>query len=93
MHQTIELLLKAHVARIDPSFLPKPYGHRSTELINDYAPRVPVFSRLAVDPQVMDPIANLAAAWDSLRYGEATFHYSAEGYNKVRDAGFELVNE
>lgn len=93
MHQAIELLLKAHAARVDPSFSPKSYNHRTVELIKDYASRVSAFFTLAADQTAMDLIEGLQQAWLSVRYAEVVVEYSGPDYKMAVDIGNLLADE
>jgi hypothetical protein len=93
MHQAIELLLKAHAARVDPSFSPRRYGHRTVDLIKDYSPLVPVFSALVADQTAMDLIEGLQQAWLSVRYAEVVVEYSGPDYNQAGNIGNLLADE
>lgn len=93
MHQAIELLLKAHAARVDPLFSPRKYSHNTVTLINDYASRVSVFSRLKTNQTSMDLISGLQQAWLSVRYAEVVVVYSRSDYNEAGMIGNLLADE
>lgn len=83
MHLGIELLLKAHAARVDISFSPRAYNHRTTDLIRDYAAHVDVFAALAADQAAMELIGCLQQAWLVVRYAEVVVQYNGSDYDKA----------
>lgn len=93
MHQAIELLLKAHAARVDASFSARTYGHRTTDLVSDYASRVHVFKTLTNNQAAMQLIAWLQEAWLSVRYAEVAVQYNGSDYNKAGSIGNLLADE
>ena len=93
MHQAIELLLKAHAARIDDTFSPKAYNHKTTKLLQDYSSRIPIFSTLVGDSQCTQLIAALEQSWLSVRYGEAVAEFSGPDYNAAGNIANLLVDE
>ena len=93
MHQAIELLLKAHAARVDPSFSPRAYNHRTADLLKDYASQVGVFATLAADQIAIALIEGLQQAWLSVRYAEVVVEYSGPDYIMAGNIGNLLADE
>ena len=70
MHQTLELLSKAIVYKVDPSFNPRKYSHRVLDLLNDYCKSVPVFKTTLDDAESVALLGCLEASYFGVRYGE-----------------------
>jgi len=93
LHQSIELLLKAHAAKVDTSFSAKKYGHDTVKIINDYAGRIPVFSELAGNNAAIYLINGLKEAWLSVRYAEVMVESSGLDSDDAIGIGKLLAND
>lgn len=93
MHQALELLLKAHAARVDDQFSPKTYRHETTRLLRDYATRVPVFQNLLANQATLQLFAGLESAWLAYRYGESIAEFTGSSYNDAGNIANLLADE
>ena len=93
MHQAIELLLKAHAARVDSDFSPKAYGHRTLSIVRDYADRVPIFFHLVNDENATALLTGLEASWLSVRYAEAAVGYDGPDWQMAEEIAIRLADE
>jgi HEPN domain-containing protein len=80
MHQTLELLAKAVVFKIDTSFNPKKYSHRLLNLLKDYSGSAPFFASLLEDPKVLELVQGLEKSYLGVRYGECTQQYDGDDW-------------
>ena len=72
LHMSLELLVKAHATRVDPTFEGKSFSHRTHQIIKHYGASVPAFAGLAASAPDMELIEQLATAWLKVRYVEAS---------------------
>jgi hypothetical protein len=95
MHMTLELLVKAHAARVDTAFNPvhRKYQHKITKIINDYTGRVKVFSILENDTTKMELIEGLEASWEAVRYAEAAVYYEGKDWELFNQVAVQLADE
>ena len=93
LHMALELLIKAHAARINESFNPKDkkYQHQSINILKEYANKVSEFKSIIDDPKKADLIKKLEKAWKSLRYGETALFFDGKDMLLAKDLAFELA--
>ncbi len=80
MHQSLELLAKAVVYKIDPTFDPKKYSHRIRNLVQDYSTSVPLFASLPGDQNTLNLLDGLEKSYFGVRYGECVLAYDFEAW-------------
>ncbi len=93
MHQTLELLAKGIVFKVDPAFNPKDYSHRLEKLLNDYSGSVPLFASLLKDPNLSELVQGLEKSYLGVRYGECTLEFDGDAWSLFVTTAQTLLDE